>query len=106
MMMDSSNIIIPLSVSPLGCSEECVPVGSGDMADSKKAILFDLDETLVLTQALEPLRKARNWPAVYAGFSQTQLPPKTLEFISGLKATGKFELGVVTKARDPMRKSS
>jgi HAD superfamily hydrolase (TIGR01509 family) len=68
------------------------------MPPSKGAVLFDLDETLVLTSSLEPLRKRRNWPAVYANFSQTALPPATLEFIAKLKALSGIEIGVVTKA--------
>jgi HAD superfamily hydrolase (TIGR01549 family) len=71
------------------------------MANSKKAILFDLDETLVLTSALEPLRRLRNWPRVYANFAQTQLPPDTLKFVSDLKTLGDVEIGVVTKAPRP-----
>ena len=71
------------------------------MANSKKAILFDLDETLVLTSALEPLRKLRNWPRVYANFAQTELPPETLKFVSDLRALGDVEIGVVTKAPRP-----
>jgi len=68
------------------------------MANSKKAVLLDLDETLVLTSALEPLRKLRSWPKVYANFAQTQLPPETLKFVSDLRALGDVEIGVVTKA--------
>src|SRR5258705_7364048 len=71
------------------------------MPPSKRAVLFDLDETLVLTSALEPLRKRRNWPTVYANFSQTALPPATLEFIAKLKALSGVEIGVVTKAPRP-----
>jgi HAD superfamily hydrolase (TIGR01549 family) len=66
-----------------------------------KGILFDLDETLVLTSALEPLRKSRNWQKVYANFGQTQLPPETLKFVSDLRALGDVEIGVVTKAPRP-----
>lgn len=68
------------------------------MANSRKAILFDLDETLVLTSALEPLRKLRNWHNVYANFAQTQLPPYTLKFVSDLRALGEVEIGIVTMA--------
>jgi HAD superfamily hydrolase (TIGR01662 family) len=60
------------------------------------AVLFDLDETLVLTSALEPLRKARRWKEVYAGFPKTSLPDGTLEFLK--KLSGKVKLGVVTKS--------
>jgi HAD superfamily hydrolase (TIGR01509 family) len=60
------------------------------------AVLFDLDETLVGTSALEPLRKKRVWPDVYKAFDKTKLPNGTLEF---LKKVGKIaRIGVVTKA--------
>jgi HAD superfamily hydrolase (TIGR01549 family) len=60
------------------------------------AVVFDLDETLVLTSALEPLRKKRVWPDVYKAFDKTKLPKGTLEFI---KKVGKIaHIGVVTKA--------
>jgi HAD superfamily hydrolase (TIGR01549 family) len=71
------------------------------MSNSKNAILFDLDETLVLTNSLEPLRRLRNWPEIYANFAQIQLPPETLKFISDLKTLGDIEIGVVTKAPRP-----
>jgi HAD superfamily hydrolase (TIGR01509 family) len=66
------------------------------MASKDWAVVFDLDETLVLTSALEPLRKKRVWPDVYKAFHKTELPNGTLEFI---KKVGKIAyLGVVTKA--------
>jgi HAD superfamily hydrolase (TIGR01549 family) len=66
------------------------------MASKDWAVVFDLDETLVLTSALEPLRKKRVWPDVYKAFDKTKLPNGTLEFI---KKAGKIAyLGVVTKA--------
>ena len=57
---------------------------------------FDLDETLVLTNTLEPLRKARRWKEVYAGFPKTSLPDGTLDFLK--KLSGKVKVGVVTKS--------
>lgn len=60
------------------------------------AVVFDLDETLVLTRALEPLRKGRRWPEVYAAFARTRLPNGTLQFLE--KISQKAQLGVVTKA--------
>ena len=59
-------------------------------------VLFDLDETLVMTSALEHLRRARNWPAVYGRFAETQLPNGTREFLDVL--AGSVLLGVVTKS--------
>lgn len=60
------------------------------------AVVFDLDETLVITSALESLRRTRRWKDVYAAFSQTWLPPETLRFIQ--KVSRKAQVGVVTKA--------
>jgi HAD superfamily hydrolase (TIGR01549 family) len=60
------------------------------------AVLFDLDETLVLTNALEPLRRARKWNEVYAAFSQSSLPTGTLEFLEGISRMAR--VGIVTKA--------
>jgi hypothetical protein len=62
-------------------------------------VLLDLDQTLVLTQALETLRRKRIWPQVYAAFDRTLLPPGTLAFLS---QAGKLaKLGVVTSAPRP-----
>lgn len=60
------------------------------------AVIFDLDETLVLTSALEPLRKKRKWLDVYAAFDKTQLPSGTVKFLK--RVTQMAQLGVVTKA--------
>ncbi len=59
------------------------------------AVLFDLDETLVLTSALEALRGSRRWPQVYAAFPKTRLPNGTLQFLE--KLCDKARLGVVTE---------
>ena len=68
------------------------------MSVRQTAVLLDLDETLVLTGVLEPLRKRKSWPEVYAGFPRTELPPGTLAFIARLKAVANVQLGVVTKS--------
>jgi HAD superfamily hydrolase (TIGR01662 family) len=60
------------------------------------AVLFDLDETLVLTSALESLRKARRWKDVYSAFDQTRLPRGTRSFLE--KLAERAQIGVVTKA--------
>ena len=60
------------------------------------AVVFDLDETLVLTGALEPLRRKGRWAEVYSAFSRTELPLGTLEFLK--RVSQKAQLGVVTKA--------
>jgi len=59
-------------------------------------VIFDLDETLVLTSAIEPLRRKRVWPDVYAVFDKTKLPSGTLEFLR--KVNQIAQLGVVTKS--------
>ena len=66
------------------------------MVAKKWGVLLDLDQTLVLTDAIEPLRRRRAWPRVYKSFDQTVLPPGTARFLS--KTEGLAELGVVTTA--------
>jgi phosphoglycolate phosphatase-like HAD superfamily hydrolase len=63
------------------------------------ATLLDLDQTLVLTDAIEVLRKARRWPEVYVAFGQTVLPPGTRGFLDELRQTGL--VGVVTTSPRP-----
>src|ERR1700721_782563 len=60
------------------------------------AVMFVLDETLVLTSALEPLRRKRRWIEVYASLDRTRLPRGTLQFLE--KVSQKAQLAVVTKA--------
>src|SRR6266446_5899894 len=60
------------------------------------AVLFDLDETLVITYALETLRNTGRWAEVRAGFPKTRLPNGTVTFLEKLSA--KVRVGVVTKA--------
>jgi HAD superfamily hydrolase (TIGR01549 family) len=70
------------------------------MANSEQwAVIFDLDETLVLTSALESLRKSRAWQRIYGSFGQTQLPVATTEFLQRVSHIAR--LGVVTKAPRP-----
>jgi len=57
-------------------------------------VLLDLDQTLVLTDAIEPLRRARAWSSVYNSFGKTTLPPGTAEFVARVGQLVK--LGVVT----------
>ena len=68
------------------------------MSARQTVVLLDLDETLVLVGGLHLLRKRKNWPKVYAGFPQTELPPGTLAFIARLKALANVQFGVVTKS--------
>jgi ATP-dependent DNA helicase RecQ len=64
------------------------------MASKQWGILLDLDQTLILTSAIEPLRRRRAWSEVYKSFEKTALPAGTAEFV--LKATRLAKLGVVT----------
>ncbi len=64
------------------------------MSAAKWTILFDLDQTLVLTSALETLRKQRAWSQIYERFHLTTLPPGTLDFLSQVRAQA--QLGIVT----------
>ncbi len=66
------------------------------MANPKWVLLLDLDQTLVLTSALEHLRRKRAWQVVYRSFSKTVLPPGTSQFIE--KASRLAHLGIVTTA--------
>src|ERR1017187_6061630 len=61
------------------------------------AVLFDLDETLVLTSKLEELRRKRLWQEVYASFGQTAIPPRTHECLERLRVEN-VATGVVTKS--------
>jgi HAD superfamily hydrolase (TIGR01549 family) len=66
------------------------------MAGEALGVLLDLDETLVLTAALEPLRKRRAWQEVYAKFPLTSLPEGTAAFVAELHQFG--PAGIVTTA--------
>lgn len=59
-------------------------------------ILLDLDQTLVLTAAIEPLRRRGHWPDVYRSFDKTSVPPGTRQFIAYASRIGK--VAVVTTA--------
>jgi HAD superfamily hydrolase (TIGR01509 family) len=61
------------------------------------AVLFDLDETLVLTSDLESLRRTRDWQAVYAAFDRTTLPVGTASSLKRLSEAG-HQIGIITKS--------
>lgn len=67
------------------------------MVTKKWGVLLDLDQTLVLTDAIEPLRRRRAWLKVYNSFDQTTVPPGTARFLS--KAGELAKLGVVTTSQ-------
>lgn len=62
-------------------------------------MLLDLDGTLVLTSALEPLRRRRAWQQCYAAFPSTTVPPGTHEFLDRARAIG--DVGVITSSPWP-----
>jgi phosphoglycolate phosphatase-like HAD superfamily hydrolase len=64
-----------------------------------RAVLLDLDGTLVISEALEPLRRARRWQEVYSQLAKTRLPPGTAEFVTWARRVG--SCGVVTTAPRP-----
>jgi HAD superfamily hydrolase (TIGR01549 family) len=63
------------------------------------AVLLDLDETLVLTSRIEPLRKSRRWAQAYREFDQTTLPPYTRAFLLQVRPIAR--IGVVTTSPRP-----
>ena len=62
-------------------------------------VLLDLDQTLVLTEAIEPLRRKREWPRVYQSFDRTTLPPRTKSFVQQITQIAR--VGVVTNSPRP-----
>lgn len=60
------------------------------------ALLFDLDQTLVLTEALKPLRDQYQWKQIHTHFHKTSLPPDTLTFLQRVRPH--FQLGIVTSS--------
>src|SRR5436309_16097559 len=60
------------------------------------AILLDLDETLVRTQAIEAYRKKPYWSIIHRYFDQTRLPMHTLPFLERIRPH--FVLGIVTSS--------
>ena len=51
-------------------------------------VLLDLDDTLVITAAIKPLRDARKWSEAKARFGDTHLPAGTREFVEAIRAAG------------------
>jgi HAD superfamily hydrolase (TIGR01549 family) len=69
------------------------------MTDSKWAILLDLDQTLVLTNALLDLRRRREWQQIYRSFHLTSQPPGTQQFIQIVRKLG--DTGIITTSPRP-----
>ena len=82
--------------SVVGAAENTHVSWSPMEKDREWAVLFDLDETLVITHALETLRNTGRWAEVRAGFPKTRLPNGTVTFLEKLSA--EVRVGVVTKA--------
>ena len=63
----------------------------------KKAILFDLDNTLVDTSSLFELRKQNNWTQVYKNIPETTIDPRVNILLKKLHSEG-VEMGIVTNS--------
>lgn len=62
------------------------------------AVIFDLDNTLVLTDSLKTLRAERRWKQILRSFDRTTIPPGTLEFLNEIRSSLKIPIGVVTRS--------
>jgi len=60
------------------------------------AVLFDLDQTLVFTSVLLPLRQQQRWQEIGAFLHLTALPPGTRPFLRQIQSLAM--LGVVTSS--------
>ncbi len=60
------------------------------------ALLLDLDQTLVITTAIEPLRRQKQWNRIYSQFHLTYLPSGTLDFLKTVDQH--LHLGVLTSS--------
>ena len=59
-------------------------------------VFFDLDQTLVLTDELEYLRRKRAWNQIYECLFKTILPPGTQQFIGSVSKIA--TVGVITSS--------
>lgn len=50
------------------------------------AVIFDLDQTLVNSSCLEPLRRSKQWSRVYAAFGSVVVYPGICDLLQRLKA--------------------
>jgi HAD superfamily hydrolase (TIGR01662 family) len=62
-----------------------------------RAVIFDLDQTLVDSTAAEPLRRARNWRGVYAAVQNLRCYQGIPELLEQLRAVG-IRIAVVTSS--------
>jgi HAD superfamily hydrolase (TIGR01549 family) len=71
----------------------------GDQDSGKWAVLLDLDQTIVITSALEQLRRTRQWARIYRSYGVTTIPAGTREFL--LKVRAIAYMGIVTNSPRP-----
>ena len=69
------------------------------MANPSIGVMLDLDDTLVLSDAIEEFRRNRQWSKCYSEFSRTYLPEGTHSFLHKLREFA--TCGVVTTAPRP-----
>ncbi len=69
------------------------------MNEMRWAVLLDLDQTLVLTAALLPLRQQQRWQEIEEALHLTTLPQGTHQFLQQIQ--GLAALGVVTSSLRP-----
>lgn len=62
-----------------------------------KAIIFDLDQTLVDSSKIEPLRKSRQWPKVMQSFQEITQLLEIKDLISTL-IKGNIKVGIITNS--------
>ncbi len=63
----------------------------------ERAAIFDLDQTLVDSGAIEPLRRARNWRRVYAAVPDLRCYDGVAELLEELR-TSDIRLAIVTSS--------
>ncbi len=68
------------------------------MTDSYSGLIFDLDNTLVLTDNLKTLRDARLWGQVLRSLDETTIPAGTLSFLDEIRHGYEIPIGIVTRA--------
>ncbi|MCC9138930.1 HAD family hydrolase [Pontibacter silvestris] len=62
-----------------------------------KTLIFDFDQTIADTSALEPLRRARNWSSVYASLHRIKIYPGMLDLLEKGRSKG-YRIAVVTNS--------
>ena len=65
---------------------------------SYSAVLFDLDNTLVLTDELKEYRSTRNWNRAISNLQKTYAPDGTRKLLRKIRKTYGMKLGVVTRS--------